>query len=94
MRRRPERLVDELVRVSVEPALWRERGFVQVIAPVAALAGLDEHDGLLEALAVRAGEDHGRGASATRGAAAAVAAHATVVGPIETSAAAAGVVET
>lgn len=94
MRRRPARLVDELVRVSVEPALWRERGFVQVVAPVSALAGLDEHDGLLEALAIRAGEDHGRGPGVTRGAAAAVAAHATVVGPVETSTAAASVVET
>lgn len=80
--------------VSVEPALRRECGFVQVVALVAALAGLDEHDGLLEALAVRAGEDHGRGAGAARGAAAAVPAHATVVGLVEASTAAACVVET
>lgn len=53
------RLVHELVSVSVEPALRRERGFVEVVALVTALAGLDEHDGLLEALAVGAGEDHG-----------------------------------
>lgn len=82
------------MHVPVEPALRRERGLVQVLALVAALAGLDEHDGLLEALTVRAGEDHGRGAGAARGAAAAVPAHAAVVGPVEASAAAARVVET
>lgn len=86
--------VDELVCVSVEPALWRERGFVQVIALVTALAGLDEHDGFLEALAVRTGEHHRRGAGAARRAAAVVTTHAAVVGPVETSTAAARVVET
>lgn len=65
-----------------------------MIALVAALAGLDEHDRFLEALAVGAGEHHGRGASAARRAAAAVATHAAVVGLVETGAAAACVVET
>lgn len=80
--------------VPVEPALRREQGFVQVVALVAALARLDEHDGFLDTLAAGAGEHHGRGAGAARGAAASVTAHAAVVGPVETSAAAACVVET
>lgn len=81
------------MRVSVEPALRRERGFVEVVTLVTAFTGLDEHDGLLETLAIGAGEDHGRGAGAARGAAAAVPTHAAVVGPVETSAAAACVVK-
>lgn len=88
------RLVDKLVCVSVEPALWRERGFIQVITPVAALAGLDEHDGLVEALSIRAGEGHRRGAGAAWGAAAVVPTHTAVVRSVETSTAAACVVET
>lgn len=51
-------LVNELVHVSIEPALRWERGFVEVVALVAAFTGLDEHDSFLETLAIRAGEDH------------------------------------
>lgn len=60
------RLVDELVCVSIEPALRCERGFIQVVALVAALARLDEHYSFLEALTVWAGEGYGRGAGAAR----------------------------
>lgn len=58
-------LVDELVCVSVEPSLGRHGGLVQMVALVAALAGLDEHHGPVEALAVGAGEGHARGTRAT-----------------------------
>lgn len=58
-------LVDELVCVSVEPTLWRHGGLVEMVALVAALAGLDEHHGPAEAFAVGAGEAHAGGASAT-----------------------------
>lgn len=84
-------LVDELVRVSVEPPLRRHGGLVEVVALVAALAGLDEHHGPAEALAVGAGEGHAGGARATRRAAAAVPAHAAVVGPVQAGAPAARV---
>lgn len=59
-------LVDELVRVAVEPALGRHGGLVEVAALVAALAGLHKHDGPLETLAIRAGEAHGGRAGAAR----------------------------
>lgn len=65
-----------------------------MITLVTALAGLDKHDSLVEALTVRAGEGHRRGAGAAWGAAAAVPTHAAVVRPIETSTAATCVVET
>lgn len=84
-------LVEELVCVTVEPSLWRHGGLVEVVALIAALAGLDEHHGPVEAFTVRAGEGHAGGARATGGAAAAVPAHAAVVGPVEASAPAAGV---
>lgn len=58
-------LVDELVCVSVEPSLRRHGGLVEVVALVAALAGLDEHHGPVEAFAVRAGEGHAGCARAT-----------------------------
>lgn len=51
-------LVHELVRVSVEPSLWRHGRLVEMVALVAALAGLDEHHGPVEAFAVGAGEGH------------------------------------
>lgn len=85
-------LVNELVRVPVEPPLLRRHGrLVQVVALVAAFARLDEHDGPAEALAVRAGEGHGGGAGAPRPAAAPVPAHAAVVGPVQSGAPAARV---
>jgi len=84
-------LVDELVSVPVEPPLRGHGGLVEVVALVAALARLDEHDGAAEALVVRAGERHAGGARATRRAAAAVPAHAAVVGPVQAGAPAAGV---
>lgn len=84
-------LVLELVGVPVEPLLWGQRGLVQVVALVAALAGLDEHHGSVEAPAVGAGEGHGGRAGAAGGAAAAVPAHAAVVGPVQAGAPAAGV---
>lgn len=87
-------LVLELVRVAVEPPLRRHGGLVQVVALVAALAGLDEHHGPAEALAVRTGEGHAGRASAAWRAAAAVPAHAAVVGPVEAGAPAAGVGQT
>lgn len=58
-------LVDELVCVSVEPSLRRHGSLVEVVALVAALAGLDEHHGPVEALAVGAGEGHAGCARAT-----------------------------
>lgn len=80
------------MRVPVEPPLLRRHGgLVEVVALVAALARLDEHDGPAEALAVRAGKGHGGGARAPRPAAAAVAAHAAVVGPVQPGAPAASV---
>lgn len=82
------------MRVAVEPALGREGGLVEVAALLAALAGLHEHDRALETLAVRAGEAHGGGAGAAWRAAAAVPAHATVVGTVQPSATATGVVQT
>ena len=80
------RLVDELVRVPVHPVLRGHGRLVEMAAVLAALAGLDEHGLALEALAVRAGEGHGHGARAARGAAAAIRAHAAVVGPVEADA--------
>lgn len=58
-------LVDEFVRVSVEPSLRRHGGLVEVVALVAALTGLDEHHRPVEALAIRAGEGHAGSACAT-----------------------------
>lgn len=84
-------LVDELVCVSVEPSLRRHGGLVEMVALVAALAGLDEHHGPVEAFAVGAGEGDAGGACTTGRAAAAVPAHAAVVGPVQASAPAAGV---
>lgn len=84
-------LVDEFVRVPVQPPLGGHGGLVEMVALAAALARLDEHHRPVEAFAIRAGEGHaGRARSAGR-AAAAVPAHATVVGPVEASAPAAGV---
>lgn len=58
-------LVNELVCVSVEPSLWRHGCLVEMIALVAALAGLDEHHGPVEALAIRADEGHAGSACTT-----------------------------
>lgn len=58
-------LVHELVRVSVEPSLWGHGGLVEVVALIAALAGLDEHHGPVEAFAIRAGKSDAGGAGAT-----------------------------
>lgn len=60
------KLVDELVRVAVEPALGRHGSLVEVAALVATLARLHKHDSPLKALAVRAGESHGGSAGAAR----------------------------
>lgn len=51
--------------VSVEPSLWRHGGLVEMVALVAALAGLDEHHGPVEAFAIRAGEGHAGSACTT-----------------------------
>lgn len=58
---------------------------------VIAFAGLNEHDGPLEALAGGTGEEHRGCPGAARRAASAVHAHAAVVELIELSAPAAGV---
>lgn len=58
-------LVHELVRVSIEPSLWGHGSLVEVVALIAALAGLDEHHGPVEAFAIRAGESDACGAGAT-----------------------------
>lgn len=87
-------LVNELVRVSVEPQLRGHGRLVEMVTLVAALARLDEHDRSGEAFAVGAGEGDGGGARATRPAAAAVSAHSAVVGPVQASAPAAGVGQT
>lgn len=58
-------LVDELVCVSIEPSLWRHGSLVEMVALVAALAGLDEHHRPVEAFTIRAGEGHISGTSAT-----------------------------
>lgn len=59
-------LVNELVRVSVEPSLWRHGSLVEMVALVAALAGLDEHHRPVEAFAIRAGKGH-TGSACTTG---------------------------
>lgn len=51
-------LVDELVCVSIEPSLWRHGSFVEMVALITALAGLDEHHRPVEAFAIGAGEGH------------------------------------
>lgn len=85
-------LVNELVRVPVEPPLLRRHGgLVEVVALVAALARLDEHDGPAETLAIRAGKGHRGSACAPWPATAAVPAHAAVVGPVQSGAPAARV---
>lgn len=84
-------LVNELMCVPVEPSLWGHGGLIKMVALIAALAGLDEHDGSVEALAVGAGEGHAGGACAAGRAAAAIPAYATVVGPVQTSAPAASI---
>ncbi len=58
-------LVNELVCVSVEPSLWWHGSLVEMVALVAALAGLDEHYGPVEAFSIRAGEGHISSACAT-----------------------------
>lgn len=87
-------LIDELMRVAVEPALGRQGRVVQVAALVVAFAGLHEHDGPLEAFAAGTGEEYGGRPRAARGTASAVHAHAAVVELIELSAPAAGVMKT
>lgn len=85
-------LVNELVRVPVEPPLLRRHGgLVEVVALVAALARLNEHDGPAEALTIRAGKGHGGGTRAPWPTAAAVPAHAAVVGPVQSGAPAASI---
>lgn len=59
-------LVNELVRVSIEPSLWRHGSLVEMVALVAALAGLDEHHRPVEAFAIRAGKGHA-GSTCTTG---------------------------
>lgn len=51
-------LVHELVCVSIEPPLRGHSSLVQMVALVAALTGLDEHDRPVEALPVGTGEGH------------------------------------
>lgn len=84
-------LVFEFVNVSIQPQLWRHRRLVQMVALIAALAGLDEHHGSTEKVPIRAGEGHIGCARATGGAATAIPAHPAVVGPVQASAPAAGV---
>lgn len=79
-------LVHELVCVSIEPSLRRHGSLIQVVALVAALAGLDEHHRPVEPFAIRAGEGDGGGACTAGGAAAAIPAYTAVVGPIQASA--------
>lgn len=75
-------LVNELVCVSIEPSLWRHGSLIEIVALIAALAGLDEHHRPVEAFTVGAGKGHAGRACTTGRAAAAVSAHATVVGPV------------
>lgn len=82
------------MHVSIQPPLRGHGCLVQVVALVAALAGLDEHHRPVEALAVRAGECHRGSACASGRAAATVPTHATVVGSIQTSAPTASVGQT
>lgn len=72
-------LVLELVSVSVEPVLWRHGHLVEMVALIAAFAGLDEHNGPVEALSVRTDKCHAGCTCATRGAATAVPTHSAVV---------------
>lgn len=64
-----------------------------MVALVAALAGLDEHHGPVEAFAIRAGEGHAGSACTTGWAATAIPTHTAVVGPVQASAPAAGIGE-
>lgn len=89
-----EPLINELVHVTVQPALRWERCVIQVATFIVALAGLHEHDSPLEALAVRTGEEHGGRSCATGRAASPIQTHPAVVGSIETRAAAASVAQT
>lgn len=59
-------LVLELVCVSVEPPLWRHRSLVEMVALIAALAGLDEHHRPVKTFAIGAGEGHTGCACAAR----------------------------
>lgn len=58
-------LVDELVSVSVEPSLWRHGSLVEMIAFIAALAGLDEHHRPVEVFTIWAGKGHAGSARST-----------------------------
>lgn len=82
-------LVLELVRVSIEPPLGRQGGLVEVVALVAALAGLDEHHGPAEVFSVGADKRHAGRTSATGGATTAIPTDSAVVGPVKAGAPAA-----
>lgn len=79
------------MHVTVQPALRRQGRVVQVPAFIVAFAGLHEHDGPLEALAAGASEEHGGRSRAAWRTASPVQTHTAVVGLIEVSAAATGV---
>lgn len=87
-------LINKLVYVAIQPTLGRERRFVQVATFIVAFAGLHKHDGPLEVLSIRAGEEHGGCPCAAGRAASPVQTRPAVVGPIEACAAAASVVQT
>lgn len=87
-------LINKLVHVAIQPTLGRERRIVQVATFVVAFTGLHKHDGPLEVLSVRAGEEHGDCPCAAGRAASPVQTRPAVVGPIEACAAAASVAQT
>lgn len=87
-------LVFELVRVSIEPLLGWHGRLVEVVALVAALAGLDEHHRPAEVISMGADERHCGSTCATRGAATAIPADSAVVGPVQAGAPAARIGQT
>lgn len=87
------KLVDKLVRVSIQPLLWWHGYFVQVPTVLPALAWADEHDGFVHAASFRALEGHRDGAGVSGGTTPAVGANATVVRLVSADAAAAGVAQ-
>lgn len=87
-------LVFELVRISIEPLLGRHGRLVEVVALVAALAGLDEHHRPAEVISMGADKGHRGCACATRGAATAILADSAVVGSVQAGAPAARIGQT
>lgn len=77
-------LVDEFVRVSIHPVLWREGYVVEMSTVIPAFTRLDEHGRPLEALAIWANKGHGYCARTARRAATSIRTHTAVVGSVET----------